>query len=115
VICHLLKKMSLEVEVAENGRVACDKAVQSANEGHAYDVILTDIQMPEMDGYEAVRWLRAHGWRNPVIALTAHAMVGDRERCLDAGCDDYITKPVTMADLRRVLTQYLTSRSCSAT
>lgn len=50
-----------------------------------------------------------------MIALTAHAMVGDRERCLDAGCDDYITKPVTMADLRRVLTQYLTSRSCSAT
>jgi signal transduction histidine kinase/ActR/RegA family two-component response regulator len=107
VICHLLKKMSLEVDVAENGRVACEKAVQSADAGAPFDVILTDIQMPEMDGYEAVRWLRTHGWRGPVIALTAHAMVGDREKCLDAGCDDYITKPVTMADLRRVLTQYL--------
>ncbi len=107
VICHLLKKMNLDVEVAENGRLACEKAVQSTAEGHAFDIILTDIQMPEMDGYEAVRWLRAYGWRGPVIALTAHAMAGDREKCLEAGCDDYVTKPVIVADLRRVLTQYL--------
>jgi len=107
VICQLLKKMNLNVEVAENGRVACEKAVQSLTEGHAFDVILTDVQMPEMDGYEAVRWLRAYGWRKPVIALTACAMAGDRENCLAAGCDDYITKPVIIADLRRVLAQYL--------
>ena len=107
VIAHLLKKMSLDVELAENGRVACEKAIKSADEGHAFDVILTDIQMPEMDGYEAVRWLRAHGWQGPLIALTAHAMVGDREKCLEAGCDDYITKPVTMTDLQRVLAQHL--------
>jgi PAS domain S-box-containing protein len=107
MICKILQRMNLDVAVAENGRVACEKAAESIAKGSPFDVILMDIQMPEMDGYEAVRCLRERDWRGPIIALTAHAMADDRDKCLDAGCDDYVTKPMTAAELRRVLGQYL--------
>ena len=111
VIAFHLKKMNLEVDLAEDGRMACEMAEKSTAEGRPYDLILMDMQMPEMNGYEATRWLREHGWRGPVVALTAYAMVGDREKCLAAGCDDYLSKPVTPQGLRDMLTRFI-SRPC---
>jgi CheY-like chemotaxis protein len=99
--------MNLELEIAEDGRLACEMAEKSRVEGKPFDLILMDIQMPKMNGYEATRWLRQHGWKGPIVALTAHGLVGDREKCLEAGCDDYIAKPVTAKGLRDVLARYL--------
>jgi PAS domain S-box-containing protein len=106
-LAEILRKMDLEVEIAEDGRAACEMAEKSQAEGRPYDLVLMDIQMPRMDGYEATHWLRRQGWRGPIVALTAHALVGDREKCLDAGCDDYVAKPIAMTALRSVLLQYL--------
>jgi PAS domain S-box-containing protein len=107
IICLLLKKMGLEVTVAETGQMACDLAQESKADGRPYDLILMDIQMPNVDGYEATRWLRQHDWQGPIVALTAHTLAGDREKCLAAGCDDYIAKPIILTGLRDVLPLYL--------
>ena len=96
VVKRMLTKEGFEVEVAENGEQAVEKFVQSPY----YDLIFMDCQMPRMDGYEASRQIRrvedanSTGSRVPIIALTANAMQGDREKCLDAGMDDYLAKPV---------------------
>ena len=107
IVRLLLRKMNLEVEMADDGQTACDMAEKSKAEGRPYDLILMDIQMPGMNGYEATRWLRQHGWQGPIVALTAHAMAGDREKCLAAGCDDYIAKPCLAVGLRDLLSRYL--------
>jgi len=104
---QILQRMNLVLEIAEDGRLACEMAEKSQAEGKPFDLILMDIQMPRMNGYEATRWLRQHGWKGPIVALTAHAMAGDREKCLAAGCDDYIPKPMTAERLRNTLAQYL--------
>ena len=106
VVRQILQKMNLEVEVAEDGRVACEMAEESQAAGKPFDLILMDLQMPGMNGYEATRWLRQHGWKGPVVALTAHALAGDREKCLEAGCDDYLAKPVPAKGLHDVLSRY---------
>ena len=102
-----LKESGFEVDLAENGRVACQKAMASRAERRPYDLILMDIQMPELDGYEATRQLRRENWQGPVIALTAHAMAGDREKCLEAGCDAYLAKPVRWEDLLSTISRHL--------
>ncbi|MEM6750256.1 MAG: CHASE domain-containing protein [Planctomycetota bacterium] len=88
-----LRKAGAEVTLADNGRFAID-AVAARPSGEGFDVVVMDMQMPEVDGYTATRRLRSAGFVTPILALTAHAMAGDRRKCLDAGCDDYYTKPI---------------------
>ena len=114
LIAFLLKKAGAEVMTAENGRVAVDLALASRVEGRPFDVILMDMQMPVLDGYEAVRTLRTEGWQRPILALTAHAMAEDRQKCLDAGCDDYMAKPIERARLVEAVSAFYASGARNA-
>lgn len=91
LLTYFLRQAGAEVTEAVDGRDAL--TILGAGESR-FDVIVMDMQMPEVDGYQATRALRAAGLRTPVIALTAHASVQDRAKCLEAGCDDYATKPI---------------------
>ncbi len=102
VALAILQKLGLTAETAENGRDAWHMAA-----ARPYDLILMDVQMPDMDGLEATRRLRVAGQQAPIIALTAHAMPGDREKCLAAGMNDYLSKPISPAALRQTLNQWL--------
>ncbi len=102
-----LSKLGIEVDVADNGLIAVQKFDVAEREGRPYQLVLMDMQMPELDGYAAARHLRARGWKGPIVALTAHAMAGDRERCLDNGCSDYLAKPIDRRELLRVLDETL--------
>jgi CheY-like chemotaxis protein len=81
----------------------------------SFDFILMDIQMPNMNGYEAVRMLRKKGVKIPIVALTAHAMESDRQKSLEAGCDDHMSKPINRNKLIEVLGKYLDLQSDSLT
>ncbi len=94
LIAFLLKKAGVDVVVAGNGQIGFDLALVASDEGKPFDVILMDMQMPVMDGYEATRMLREARYTGPIVALTAHAMSTDRDKCLEAGCDEYMTKPI---------------------
>lgn len=107
LISFLLRKAGAEVLVVEDGQKAVDLALQQTNMNHSFDLILIDMQMPVMDGYEATRKLREAGYRGPILALTAHAMKEDRQKCLDAGCDDYIAKPVDRHTLLQLVSRYV--------
>jgi signal transduction histidine kinase/DNA-binding response OmpR family regulator len=102
-----LEQGGMTVTEAQNGRVACDRYFQAREAGAPFDVVLMDMQMPEVDGYEATQRLRERGCEAPIIALTAHAMVGDRDRCLQVGCTDYLSKPIKQPDLLEALAGYL--------
>jgi signal transduction histidine kinase/DNA-binding NarL/FixJ family response regulator len=103
IIALHLRRAGCEVAVAEDGNVAREKALAAAAEGKPFDVILMDMQMPVMDGYTATAKLRADGYRGAIIALTANAMKEDRERCLQAGCDEYAAKPIDVPLLLRLM------------
>jgi CheY-like chemotaxis protein/HPt (histidine-containing phosphotransfer) domain-containing protein len=94
LIRDFLEKAGAQTASAENGRDAVEVVMSHANTPEQFDVILMDMQMPVMDGYEATRFLRAEGYEGPIIALTAHAMADDYRKCLDAGCNGYATKPI---------------------
>ncbi|WP_161968105.1 ATP-binding protein [Fimbriiglobus ruber] len=108
ILRYFLERVGLQVVVVENGRQAVDRA-----EAESFDVVLMDMQMPEMDGYEATALLRRRGYARPIIALTAHAMAGDEERCLKAGCSGYLTKPVDPDLLRDTIARNLTRKTWS--
>ncbi len=97
LISHHLRRAGAAVDVADNGAQGLARALDHTRP--APDLILMDMQMPEMDGYEATRRIRAAGLTMPIVALTAHAMGGDRDHCVAAGCSDYLTKPVDRAAL----------------
>ncbi|MEQ8787025.1 MAG: ATP-binding protein [Pirellulaceae bacterium] len=95
LVSFVLRKAGADVTVVENGQLALDQVV----DGGRFDVILMDMQMPLLDGYDATTAIRATGYEGPIIALTAHAMRGDRETCLAAGCSDYSIKPINREEL----------------
>ncbi len=106
LISMLLKKAGAEVAVTENGQLAYQAALGARDSGEPYDLILMDMQMPVMDGYSATRTLRQAGYVGPIVALTANAMAGDAEKCLEAGCDDYLAKPLDRATFLSKIASY---------
>jgi two-component system, sensor histidine kinase and response regulator len=114
LVVRLLEKRGHHVVVAGNGREALEVLGKES-----FDLVLMDVQMPEMDGMEATTAIRekekGSGFHQRIIALTAHAMKGDRERCLAAGMDGYLTKPIRTPELDQILEDYATRRSASST
>ena len=94
LLSFILKKAGATVDVADDGQIALEMLDKSHNLNVPYDLLITDMQMPVMDGYLLARTLRSRGVKMPIVALTAHALAEDRQKCLDAGCDDYLTKPI---------------------
>jgi CheY-like chemotaxis protein len=107
VATEILNNTGIRVDIATNGV----EAIEMLCEKNSYDGILMDVQMPEMDGKEATQNLRKLGHtRVPIVAMTAHAMKGDREMCIEAGMDDYVTKPINRERVFDVITKYVFER-----
>ncbi len=98
---EIMQMMECEVDIAEDGTDAVEMV-----QDNEYDLIIMDINMPEMDGYEATRQIRKMGNKTTIVALTANALQGDREKCLEAGMDDYIAKPVKGESLEEMMNKY---------
>ncbi|KAF9254420.1 hypothetical protein L218DRAFT_886343 [Marasmius fiardii PR-910] len=114
----ILEKYGHSVEIAENGSLAVEAYKARVLQSRPFDIILMDVSMPFMGGMEATELIRSYEMHNglqpvPIIALTAHAMIGDRERCLQAGMDDHITKPLRRADLLNAINKLAGERSLS--
>ncbi len=98
----MLSKLGVDVVIAEDG----NQALRMAS-SQAFDLILMDMQMPHMNGYEATRALKQQGYETPIVALTASAIKGDDQKCKEAGCDGYLTKPIDRRELLRIVAKYL--------
>jgi CheY-like chemotaxis protein len=103
VTATLLDLAGADVTLAANGRAACDLALAARDAGRPFDLVLMDMQMPVLDGYEATRLLRAWGLTTPIVAVTAHADPDDRAECLAIGCDAHVAKPVDWPALLALL------------
>jgi signal transduction histidine kinase/FixJ family two-component response regulator len=103
---HFLEKAGASVSTAEDGQQGIDAAVRARASHWPFDLIVMDMQMPNVDGLQAVAALRSAGIEWPIIALTADAMKGDRDKCLNGGCDDYLSKPIDQAKLIRMVATY---------
>jgi signal transduction histidine kinase/FixJ family two-component response regulator len=120
---YILIKAGAEVAFAEDGLEAVEKVLaampgfgrRQRDVPEAFDLILMDMQMPVMDGYEATRRLRQKGYRGPIVALTAHAMRHDRDKCFEAGCDAFVSKPVDRQTLLEIVAKYGQSPAARAT
>ncbi|MEQ8786477.1 MAG: ATP-binding protein [Pirellulaceae bacterium] len=94
LISLILRKAGAEVDLADDGQLGYNAVMEATGEARPYDVVLMDMQMPNVDGYQATRMLRAAGYDRPILALTANAMLGESQKCVAAGCDDYAAKPI---------------------
>jgi len=108
LITYILRKAGAEVTVVENGQLAVEAAWSNER---PFDVVLMDMQMPVLDGYQATQQLRQAGYEHPIIALTAHTMEGQRDRCIEAGCNDYTTKPLKRQELLELIHRYAGCKS----
>lgn len=109
-----LERAGAEVGVADNGAIALQKFEQHLRDGKPFDLVLMDMQMPEIDGYSATSELRRRGIRTPIIALTAHAMADDRAKCMAVGCTEYIVKPIDRGLLLSTLARHLPNANAAA-
>ena len=116
----MLRRAGATIELAENGQIAVEKVCHAMSiarsqnsSSEAYDLILMDMQMPILDGYEATQRLRDLGYQGPIVALTAHAMAEDRKKCLAAGCSDFATKPIDKAELIKICHRWTQTTSSS--
>ncbi|EMI21211.1 sensor/response regulator hybrid [Rhodopirellula maiorica SM1] len=107
----LLAKAGATVDEAEDGVVAIKKVKNLIDKGKSYDLILLDMQMPKLDGYQTAEKLRRMGFSGPIIALTADAMQGDMSRCIEQGCNDYLSKPIHKATMLQMVSRYVGSMS----
>lgn len=106
LLSYILKKWQCEYDIVENGKLAVE-AVQAAEEqGAPFDIILMDIQMPVMDGFTATKTLRDSGYSKPIIAITAHAMNTQLQKCIEAGCDAHTSKPINRKQLLSLICEY---------
>lgn len=110
MMTRMLQDVVAGVALAENGEIAVQAVLQAIQDGTPFDVVLMDMQMPVLNGFEATKRLRESGIHTPIIALTAGAMAGDREKCLEVGCNGYLSKPVNRNDLLAALRKYRAQR-----
>ncbi len=103
LFAYILEKAGAQVTLADNGRMAMTIALDNKQRNEPFDLVLMDMQMPIMDGYETVRQLRKADYTEPIVALTAHDLPEERQKCLDAGCDDYATKPIMKKALLEIV------------